>query len=265
MDPQVKAAPAPTRRVVIAIGSLAAGFVLSAFIGSIVIAAGGWDASVPAGIGSDVGRTVMQIVTGQTLSDHRIPLAIATLLNIPLWACLVGGPLLARREGLNWRRDLGWTMRKVDVPVGLAIGVLTQLLLVPLLYVPIFWLIGSRDVGEVARALTAGANTPLDILALVILTGVGAPIVEEILFRGLLHRGIADMMSDWGRSGAVIAVLASSAVFAASHIQLLQFPALMLFGIVAATAVQRTGRLGTSIWIHVGFNLTTVFFLLVSL
>jgi len=265
VDSQVTGAPAPTRRVVIAIGSLVVGFVLSAFIGSIVVAAGGWDASVPATIGSDVGRTVMQVVTGQALSDHRIPLAIALLLNIPLWACLVGGPLLARREGLDWHRDLGWTMKKIDIPVGLVIGVLTQLLLVPLLYVPIFWLVGNRDVGEAARALTASADTPFDILALVILTGVGAPIIEEILFRGLLHRGIADMMSGWGRSGAVIAVLASSAVFAASHIQLLQFPALMLFGVVAATAVQRTGRLGTSIWIHVGFNLTTVLILVSGL
>jgi len=258
-------APEPTRRVVLAISSLAAGVVLSAFFGAIVISIGGWDVGVAATIGSDIGRTAMQVVTGQALADHRIPLGIALLLNIPLWASLVGGPLLARREGLDWRRDLGWAMERIDVPVGLAIGVVTQLVLVPALYVPIFWLIGERDVGEAARTLTAGADTPFDIVALVLLTGVGAPIVEEILFRGLLHRGIADMMDDWGNTGVVLAVLASSAVFGASHIQLLQFPALMMFGAIAAIAVQRTGRLGTSIWIHVGFNLTTVVVLLSSI
>ncbi len=251
--------------MVIGVASLGAGVVLSGIIGSIVIVAGGWDAVVPAGLGSDVGRTVMQLVTGQALSDHRIPLGIAMVMNIPLWACLVGGPLLARREGLDWRRDLGWAMEKRDVPIGLAIGIVTQVVLVPVLYVPIFWVIGQRDVGEAARALTAAADTPFDIVALVLLTGVGAPIAEEILFRGVLHRGIADMMKDWGGRGVAIAVVASSAVFAASHIQLLQFPALMMFGAIAALMVQRTGRLGSSIWVHVGFNLTTVVVLLTTI
>ncbi len=251
--------------MVIAVSSLAAGVVLSAFVGALVVSAGGWDPSVPASLGSDIGRTAMQVVTGQPLSDHRIPLGIAMLLNVPLWACLVGGPLWARREGLDWRRHLAWSFNKIDIPVGLAVGIATQLVLVPLLYVPIFWLIGDRDVGEVARSLTAAADTPFDIGALVLLTVVGAPVAEEILFRGLLHRGLAAMMADSGRRGATIAVVGSSAVFAASHIQPLQFPALMMFGAIAAVAVNRTGRLGTSIWIHIGFNLTTVVVLLVSL
>ncbi len=247
------------------VASLGAGVVLSGIIGSIIIVAGGWDTSVPAGLGSDAGRTVMQVVTGQALSDHRIPLGVAMLMNIPLWACLIGGPLLARRNGLDWRRDLGWSMKTRDIPIGLAVGVLTQIVLVPVLYVPIFWLIGQRDVGEAARALTAAADTPFDIVALVLLTGVGAPIAEEILFRGVLHRGISDMMSDWGNAGVALAVTASSAVFAASHIQLLQFPALMMFGAIAALTMHRTGRLGSSIWVHVGFNLTTVVVLLSTL
>jgi len=251
--------------VVIAVGSLAAGVVLSGFVGGIIIAIGGWDPSVPASIGSDIGRTAMQFVTGQSLSDHRIPLGIAMLLNVPLWACLVGGPLLARREGLDWRRHLGWLMNKIDIPVGLAVGAFTQLVLVPILYIPIFWLIGSQAVGEVARSLTAAADTPFDVIALVVLTVVGAPIAEEILFRGVLHRGLAEMMDDSGFAGSSLAVVGSSAVFAAAHFELLQFPALMMFGAIAALAVNRTGRLGTSIWIHVGFNLTTVVVLLTNL
>jgi len=265
VDHQSEVAPPPSRRVVIAIASLAAGMVLSGIVGGIVIAAAGWDPSVPASIGSDLGRTAMQVALGQPLSDSRIPLGISMLLNIPLWACLVGGPLLARREGLDWRRHLGWAMKKIDIPLGLAIGIATQLVLVPLLYVPIFWLIGDQDVGEVARSLTASADTPFDIIALVVLTVVGAPIAEEILFRGVLHRGLAEMMNDSGFAGAAVAVIGSSAVFAAAHFQPLQFPALMMFGAISAVAVNRTGRLGTSIWIHIGFNLTTVVVLLSTL
>ena len=39
-------------------------------------------------------------------------------------------------------------------------------------------------------------------------------------------------------------------------------PGLFFFGVVAAVVTERTGRLGTAIWCHVGFNLTTVILLL---
>ena len=49
-----------------------------------------------------------------------------------------------------------------------------------------------------------------------------------------------------------------SLVFAGSHFQLLPFPGLLAFGIVAGIVAHRTGRLGPAIALHVGFNLTTV-------
>jgi membrane protease YdiL (CAAX protease family) len=60
------------------------------------------------------------------------------------------------------------------------------------------------------------------------------------------------------RFALVLAVVASSAIFAASHLQALQFPGLFVIGAVAALGLHRTGRLGTAIWIHVGFNATAV-------
>ena len=92
--------------------------------------------------------------------------------------------------------------------------------------------------------LSAIAAT-LAIVALVLFTVFAAPIVEEILYRGLLFRGILDMEAGT-RLGLVLATVVSSAVFAISHFQLLQFPGLMLIGMVAALAMWRTGRLGTA-------------------
>ena len=63
-------------------------------------------------------------------------------------------------------------------------------------------------------------------------------------------------------SGVVVAAVVSSVIFAASHFQLIQFPGLLVFGLVAVAAFHRTGRLATAIWAHVGFNLTTVVLLL---
>lgn len=70
------------------------------------------------------------------------------------------------------------------------------------------------------------------------------------------------MEADRGRLGVAAAVVASSAIFAASHFQVLQFPGLFAIGVIVALAFERTGRLATAIWIHVGFNATTVVVLL---
>lgn len=54
-----------------------------------------------------------------------------------------------------------------------------------------------------------------------------------------------------------VAVAGSSAFFGATHFQPLQFAGLTLAGAVFALAVVRTGRLGSAITVHVGFNATT--------
>ena len=254
--------PSPGRRVLMAVAALFGGIVSAAFIGSAAVALGGWELGVAASIGSDFGRTARQLAEGIDLDDHRIPLAVGVMLNVPLWACFVGVPLWARGEGLDWRRHLGWSMKLIDVPIGLAIGVVSQLLVLPVLYIPILRWVDGDDLEAPARDLIATAGTSLDVVALIVLTVIGAPIAEEILFRGMLHRGIADLEADRGRLGVAMAVVASSAIFAASHLQLLQFPGLFAIGAIAAMGLSLTGRLGTSIWIHVGFNATTVVVLL---
>jgi membrane protease YdiL (CAAX protease family) len=250
--------PAPSWRVVLAIVALGTGFILGQLIGGGVIIAGGWDFDVSAATGSDIGRVASQYGQGLVPDHNRIPMLVLLAVNVPLWAGFVGVPWLASRfRGLDWRRDLAWGMRAVDVGVGLVVGVLTQLAIVPVLYWPLRNVIDEQDFEEPARNLIALANNPLDVAALVLMVVVGAPLAEEIVFRGLLFRGIFDM--ERGRRFAlVVAVVVSSAIFAASHLQALQFPGLFVIGAVAALGLHRTGRLGTAIWIHVGFNATAV-------
>jgi len=258
--------PTPGRRVVLALVAIAAGIVVSALIGASVVSAAGWSFNVPSGLGDDFGRVAGQLAAGVPLDHNRVPLVARVLLTVPLWLCLVGVPfLLARRPTLKLRRDLGWAMTGRDVGAGLAVGIATQVVLVPLVYLPMSRFIDSESLEAPARNLVASADSSLGILALVVLTVVGAPIAEEFLYRGLLHRGLAELLAGLGRAGTVLAVLGSSTLFAASHFQLLQFPGLLAVGIVAATAFQMTGRLGTPIWIHVGFNATSVVVLLAQL
>ena len=257
-------APAPGWRVVLSVISLFSGILLSGLAVATIIGIGGWDFDVSDGRGADFGRTVGQFGRGENLDHNRLPLVWTVAANSPLWLTFVGAPLIARRYGLNWRRDMSWGMRPVDAPLGFGLGVVTQLLLVPVLYLPILWFFDDVDLEGPARELIAGATDPLGLVALVLFTIIAAPVCEEILYRGLLFRGILDLEAQ-RRGGISVAILASSAIFAASHLQVLQFPGLMLVGVVAALSMHWSGRLGTAIWTHVGFNATTVAILLPSI
>jgi membrane protease YdiL (CAAX protease family) len=115
----------------------------------------------------------------------------------------------------------------------------------------IFRFIGTQDVSAQARDLTDRATDPLSIVLVFAIVIVGAPLAEEIYFRGFAQRIFARRIRPhW-------AILASAAFFAASHLQPLQFPALLVFGIILGYLAWRTKRLGLSIWAHVGFNLVT--------
>ncbi len=180
------------------------------------------------------------------------------LLQIPLWAGLLGVPLLATRlRGNGPRRDLGLSATVRDAPIGLTIGVLCQLVLVPLVTLPVFWLSDASraELEEPARELTDKAEG-LGVLVLALVVVVMAPLAEEVFYRGLLQRTLLRRIPLWP------AMIVTSLVFAASHLQALQFPALAAFGLVLSWLAHRTGRLGRSIWAHVGFNATTVIALL---
>lgn len=252
---------APTQRILLALGGFVGGLVAASTLAGVVVASTEWELGVPATIGSEVGRAASQVVQGVALDDHRMPIGVQALLNLPLWGGLIGAPLLARQRGLDWVRDLGWGVARSDVWFGLALGVAAQFSLVPL-YEVVFVVFGDLDVSAPARGIVAAVDSPLDVIALVVMTVIAAPIAEEICFRGLLYRGIRDLGPAQSGPRIVTATVVSSLVFAVSHAQLVQLPGLVFFGVVAAVVAERTGRLGSAIWCHVGFNLTTVVLLL---
>jgi membrane protease YdiL (CAAX protease family) len=137
--------------------------------------------------------------------------------------------------------------------VGVPIGVLTQLVLIPLVYLPLqeWWPDTFSDdrLSENAEKLVDRASGGTTVL-LVLMVCVGAPIVEELVYRGLLQGSLA------ARFDHVLAWLAASAWFAAIHFRPVEYPGLFLFGLVAGACLLVTGRLGMSIVTHVAFNVT---------
>jgi membrane protease YdiL (CAAX protease family) len=217
----------------VAVGILASMF-LSLFVGGLIIEVAGWSSN----------------------GEVRVPIWGQGLLQLPLWAGYLGVALFATREkGTGPVRDLGIAARPLDAPLGLLIGVATQLLLLPLIYVPIFWLTGTDtdELSAPARELAGRADGTFGWVVFALMVGLGAPVVEELFYRGLLMRSLQKRgMQGWG------AVAVAAAVFAAVHLQGLQLAGLFAFGFVAGALAYRSGRLGPAIWAHVGFNLTTV-------
>ncbi len=209
-----------------------------------------YDFTTPAGVGAAVGQASSQFAAGQMFAIAvPPPLWLTALMQIPLWVGLGGAPIwFAVKKGRGIVADLGLRMRAIDVPIGLAVGVASQLVLVPLVYLVLRPLLGAKDVSAAARELTDRATDPLSILLVFLIVGIGAPVAEEIYFRGMAQRIFGRRLGPWA------AILAAAAFFALTHLQPLQFPALLLFGVILGFMAWRTGRIGPSIWAHVGFN-----------
>ena len=210
-----------------------------------------YDFTVPAGVGAAVGQATAKFATQQDiLVSVPPPLWLTALLQLPLWFGLGAIPIwFAVKRGKGVVADLGLRMRRIDIPIGLAVGVFCQLVMVPLLYLALSKIIGVKDVSAAARQLTDRASSPVSILLLFLIVGIGAPVAEEIYFRGMAQ-GIFGR-----RLSPMWAILAAAAFFAVTHLQPLQFPALLAFGVVLGVMRWRSGRLGPSIWAHLGFNI----------
>jgi membrane protease YdiL (CAAX protease family) len=88
------------------------------------------------------------------------------------------------------------------------------------------------------------------LVVLVAVVAVGAPVVEEIIYRGMIQQALQSRLDD------VLAVVLSALFFALIHLQPVEIPGLFVFGLVAGACFMRTGRLGMSIMVHVAFNAT---------
>jgi membrane protease YdiL (CAAX protease family) len=186
-------------------------------------------------------------------ADPRHPGPVATALGqAGLWAGLLASVAWASRLKGSGRvaDDFGLRARWGDMLVGLPIGIADQLLVVPLIYLPLQFFRHS-DLSKAAKEL-AGQFHGAAYAGFAVVVIVGASIVEELFFRGLVLRSLER------RFGTGWAVVGSAAAFGVAHLQPLQLPALFVLGIILALLVTRTGRLGPAIAAHAAFNAATV-------
>lgn len=197
-----------------------------------------------------IGNTILFVILGSEdgPSFDDMPMWAFAVAQTFLWVGYCGSTLLSSfRRGNGPRLDFGWKFQRSDIYQGLIVGVATQFVVVPIIYFFIFLVLPRQDVSEAARDLVDRAPGA-SILLLAVVVVVGAPIVEELFFRGLLLRSLER------RFGATWALVVSSLLFAAVHLQPLLLPAHAVFGFIAGWLTLRTGRLGPAVWAHVFFN-----------
>ncbi len=220
--------------------------------------------------GMVVGIVLSSIVAGTWLGvtgQKELSLSGRAASQLGLWVGLAGAAVLASR--LKGARrlsvDFGLSVRKSDILPGVVSGILCQVALVPLIAIALSPLLGWPEVGGPTKKLVSDASGVglVGLGIFVTFVVIGAPIVEELFFRGLVLRSIEH------RLGAVWAVALSGSVFGLAHLQDLPADALVLamvslgaVGVVFAILTVRTGRLGAAVVSHLTFNLYTVVLLL---
>jgi membrane protease YdiL (CAAX protease family) len=232
------------------------------------------DASVTWGMGDAVLGTVASIVVTTVVAGlafsltntpsedtDTIPLWAVALLQLPLWATLLGVAWRAtsRKGAASFRDDFGLRFERRDALIGIPIGLATQFGIAAVLVALDAWFgVDTSKVGEVAEDLADRAHGAVGVIALAVVVVAIAPLVEELFYRGLWMRAGAR------RFGRVGGVVLSAVVFGIIHFQPVDTLALIAFGLVAGWLATRYDRLGPAVWAHVGFNLTAVISLLAS-
>jgi membrane protease YdiL (CAAX protease family) len=177
------------------------------------------------------------------------------LSEVALWL-----PMLATCWYVSRRRgerslvtDFGLRWRPLDIGLGLA-GSLAARSTESILLLPIVIVHPHFRVPEVSQfqQFTYGVS---GWITLAFVTCVGAPIVEELFFRGLIQTRLV------GRYGPAIGIGVTSILFGAAHligwagsISLIYALGIVGAGVALGTMRHLTGRLGTSMMTHCFFN-----------
>lgn len=148
--------------------------------------------------------------------------------------------------------DYRLAVRPIDL-LAVPAGIATQLVLIPALYWPLqqIWpdTFSDERLEERALELVDQASGSTTIL-LIIVVGVGAPIFEELVYRGLLQRSLCATIGRWW------GLIAAAAWFSLVHLTPVEYPGLMVAGLVFGAGLALTDRLGPAIIAHMAFNMT---------
>ncbi len=224
----------------------------------VVLQVGDYSSTIPERPGGHLGRAVAQLAAGEELRDNTVPLLWQMLLLVPGWIMLLGVCWLFA-GALGHERD-GWSLKgkASDIPLGAFSGAVLQIPILIIVLIIIQAIFGEIEQSGRALALVDMADTWPKVALLVLFVGVGAPVVEELFYRGIVQRWLVDTI------GPVLGIAIASIIFGAVHLSLIEFAPLAVVGAVLGYLYWRTGRLLPAIIAHTTFNMITLVNLLVA-
>ena len=201
-------------------------------------------------IGTLVSLAVLALVDGPWDSPTGRAWASLLLLVLP-WIGLAGWPLLTSfTRGAGPVRDFGLHLSFPDAGIGFAGGVAALILgsLVAWLQEQVTGHRITSAVGDLAQNTTSASAAALAILALC--TAFGAPVVEELAFRGLMFGALR-------KRGLPVAssVAFTTATFALFHFELQRLLVLLVIASFLGVVRAATGSTAASMVTHMTVNL----------
>ena len=196
--------------------------------------------------------TVLLVWRPQNAGDP-VPIRATAASAVGLWAVFSLFLLLLSRGigSRSMRHDFGLAVTARDVLVGVPLGVFCQFVLVNIVNWPLSQFFpehfSAEEVEKRARELSDSAHGAW-VIVLVLVVVVGAPVIEELMYRGLVQQGLSNSL------GAARGLVVAAVLFAAIHFQWIEFPGLFAFALVLGWCYRRTSRLGLGIIAHMAFN-----------
>ena len=168
------------------------------------------------------------------------------------WIAFAGWPLLTTHlQGNGVRIDLGYVFRRSDIGWGIGGGAACFVLATP-----VGWLTEKifGNFGSAAGDAAAQSTAPRWVLVLyAVMVSTGAPLIEELAFRGLVFGAVAKHASGRGESLRAIMIWAgfwTTVLFAGIHLEPVRIPVLLVIGAVLSFLRIRTGRVGAGVIAH---------------
>jgi membrane protease YdiL (CAAX protease family) len=206
-----------------------------------------------------IALVVPTLVLGVVLSagvarDGSLVLLLSLMLpwlGFGLW------PVVATRlRGNGPTLDLGLSVRWIDLVWGVG-GAVACFVLGSLVAAATERVFGSFD--SAAGDALANADVPRWVVwAFALCALVGAPLFEELCFRGLAFAALARATAARGLPAVPWATIGSALLFALVHVEPVRIPVLLTIGLVLSVLRARTGRIGASVIAHSLNNLVAV-------
>jgi membrane protease YdiL (CAAX protease family) len=172
------------------------------------------------------------------------------------WLALAGWPILATTlKGNGPKLDLGLSAPRTHLRLGFVAG------LASLVAASLMALVVTRFTGPISsNAGDVGLNqTGIVLVLFVVMAMFGAPIVEEIAFRGMLYGALAK-----AHINEHLVVVITALVFALFHFEPKRFLILFVIGIILGEVRRRTGSTSAAIVAHVVNNAPAALYILVT-